>query len=265
MKTETAVRRPAVAGSFYPAERTALAALIARLLEGAAAPSLEHPVRSLVVPHAGYVYSGAAAAAGYAAIRGSLSVRGSVALAGPAHFVGLAGAAVPAAGWWATPLGETPVDAGLREVAVAAGARVDDRPHRPEHALEVQLPFLQVVVGPRLRILPVAVGPMPPEAAADLLSPLAEAADLLVISSDLSHYLDEATARGIDAATIRAIVGLDSAAIGDDAACGIFALRGVVELARRSGWRVTELARATSADAGAGRGRVVGYAALALG
>jgi AmmeMemoRadiSam system protein B len=188
-----------------------------------------------------------------------------IVLAGPAHFVRLAGAAVPTVDDWSTPLGPLTVDPGLRAAALAGGAVADDRPHRAEHSLEVQLPFLQVLAGPGLRILPMVIGPMATDGVADLLGPLVELADLLVVSTDLSHYLDEATARRVDAATIRTIVEGDAEAIADEAACGTFALRGAVALARRAGWPVRLLARATSADAGGGRDRVVGYAAMAMG
>jgi AmmeMemoRadiSam system protein B len=239
--------------------------VVQRLIDGVDPPKLDRAPRALVVPHAGYIYSGSVAAAGYVATWRAGVEPTRVVLAGPAHFVRLAGAAVPTVDDWATPLGPLTVDAGLRAAALASGAVADDRPHRAEHALEVQLPFLQVLVGTDLRILPIAVGLADADATADLLEAVGEPADLLVISTDLSHYLDEAAARRMDGATVRAIVDHDPEAIGDEAACGADALRGVVALARRSGWPVRLIARATSADAGGGRERVVGYAALTLG
>jgi AmmeMemoRadiSam system protein B len=260
-----AARPPAVAGAFYPADPARLQAVVRRLVDGADPPRLDRVPRVLVVPHAGYIYSGSVAAAAYVAAWRAGIEPARVSLAGPAHFVRLVGAAVPTVDDWSTPLGPLTVDTGLRAAALASGATADDRPHRSEHALEVQLPFLQVLAGPGLRILPLAVGPMATDAVADVLGSLAESADLLVVSTDLSHYLDEAAARRVDAATIRTIVEGDAEAIADEAACGVFALRGAVALARRAGWPIRLIARATSADAGGGRDRVVGYAALAMG
>jgi hypothetical protein len=171
---------------------------------------------------------------------------------------------VPAASRWRVPIGEVAIDADLRALARTAGARVDDGPHEPEHSLEVQVPFL-LRVAAAARMLPVAVGEMSPRAAADLLGRLAGESDLLVVSTDLSHYHDDATARRLDRRTVEAIEARDPAAIGDLDACGIFALRGLVELAARRGWPVRTLDRRTSADAGGSRDSVVGYAALAFG
>jgi AmmeMemoRadiSam system protein B len=263
-RSASAVRLPAVAGTFYPGDRDHLDATVGRLLAETPPPSLEGPPHAIVVPHAGYVYSGAVAAAGWAALRAVGHPVSRIVLAGPAHFVPLRGACVPAAGAWRTPIGEVEIDPDLRTVAAAAGARVDDRPHAQEHALEVQLPFV-VRLAPGARILPVAIGDMSTAAAADLLAALADASDLVAVSTDLSHYHDDATARRLDARTVEAIVARDAEAIDALAACGVFALRGIVELARRRSWAVRLLDRRTSADAGGDPGRVVGYAALAIG
>lgn len=261
---EPGVRPPTVAGSFYPADPARLAATVDRLLDGATPAGLKWRPRSLVVPHAGYVYSGAVAATAFALLRAISPPPARVVVAGPAHFMPLRGACVPAASRWRTPLGDVEIDPRLRSLAEAAGARIDDRPHEPEHSLEVQLPFLQRVV-PGVRILPVAVGETSPATAADLLDRLAEDADIVVVSTDLSHYHDDATARRLDGRTIDAVLAREAGAIGDLAACGLFALRGIVELARMRAWHVSLLDRRTSADAGGDLDRVVGYAALAIG
>jgi AmmeMemoRadiSam system protein B len=259
-----ATRPPAVAGAFYPAEPARLADLVDRLLlASSGGPRLPAPW-AIVVPHAGYVYSGGVAAAAYERVRRAATIR-RVVVAGPAHFVPLDGAAVPVAATWSTPLGTVPIDGVLRELAVATGAVADDRPHGPEHSLEVQLPFLQRVVPEGLSILPLVVGDMLDEQVADLMGRLRDAADLLVVSTDLSHYHPDDVARRLDRQTVDAIVARNPQAIGLDAACGIFALRGVVELARRLNLPVTLLDRRTSADAGGDPYRVVGYAAVAIG
>lgn len=260
-----ATRPPAVAGAFYPAEPSRLADLVDRLLEAAGGTrSLPRPA-ALVVPHAGYAYSGGVAASAYARLRGLGRPPRRIVIAGPAHFVPLDGAAITTADAWATPLGIVPVDNELRDLAVGSGVSADDRPHQREHALEVQLPFLQRLVPDGLSILPIAVGEISPGAVADMFERLRDKADLLVVSTDLSHYHPDDVARRLDHRTVEAILARDPEGIDLDAACGVYALRGLVELARRGGWPVSVLDRRTSADAGGDPDRVVGYAALAIG
>ena len=175
------------------------------------------------------------------------------------------GAVVPAADAWGTPLGTVAIDTPLREAALAAGAVADDRPHAPEHSIEVQLPFLQRLLRDELSILPVAVGGLDARPLAALLALLRAEADLLVVSTDLSHDHPDDVARDLDRRTLEAIVDRDPDSLASGAACGIVGLRGVVELARREGLAVSVLDQRTSADAGGDRDRVVGYAALAIG
>ena len=255
------VRAPAASGLFYPAEPAELAGTVDRLLASAPPPRLAGPVRALVVPHAGYPYSGAVAATAFAALPGDgRALR--VTLLGPSHFVPLDGLAVTGARAWATPLGAAVVDADLRRAAVGAGASVDDLPHARDHALEVELPFLQRRVGDELRVLPVAVG-AGVDGSASVLAALADDA-VIVVSTDLSHYLDDASARARDRRTARAVVELDDGSIGGGDACGAHALRGLLLHARRSGWTCTLLGLRTSGDATGDRSRVVGYGAFAF-
>jgi len=258
------VRDPAAAGAFYPSDAGALANLVDGLLAAERPALAGTQPRALVLPHAGYAYSGPVAAAGYALLVGRDPPR-RVVLAGPAHFVFLPGVAVPDADAWRTPLGTVSVDPELRAAALALGAFADDRVHAIDHALEVHLPFLQRVTEGRFQVLPVAVGYADAREVADLLGPLAAAADVLIVSTDLSHDHDEPTAHRLDRATVDAILARDPRRVGDDAACGVYALRGVVELGRRERWPVRLLSLRTSADAGGYAARVVGYAALALG
>jgi AmmeMemoRadiSam system protein B len=256
-----ATRQPAAAGRFYPEEPGELAALVDRLLAAAPQPAVPAGrLRALLVPHAGYHYSGPVAAAGYAAIRaGAADLR--VALLGPSHFVPLEGLAISEADVWVTPLGSVPVDPELCAVALEAGAVDNESPHRIDHALEVQLPFLQRRAGRGLQVVPIAVGPA--EGAAELVAALSAEA-LIVVSSDLSHYHEDADARRIDSRTAQALLALDDAALGDLDACGIHALRALVRHARRHGWTPCLLDQRTSADAGGDRRQVVGYAAFAF-
>jgi AmmeMemoRadiSam system protein B len=255
------VRPPVGAGSFYPRGAAELAATVDRLLAEARPWPVPGGLRALVVPHAGYVFSGAVAAAGFATLQPQARAL-RVALLGPSHFTSLRGIAVSGADGWLTPLGTVPVDGGLRATAVTAGAVVDDKPHARDHALEVQLPFLQQRAGEELRVLPAAVGGPVDETAAvvEALSPDA----LIVVSTDLSHFHDHATARRLDRRTADAVVALDVGAIRDSDACGADALRTLLVHARRAGWRCAELELRTSADAHGAPGRVVGYGAFAL-
>ena len=257
------IRTPAVAGVFYPADPDALSAMVDGLLATVNGRVGSAP-HAIVVPHAGYVYSGPVAAAAYGAVAKRAPEIRQVVLFGPPHYVPLEGASVPAVDAWTTPLGVVPVAGDLRATAVRAGADPADLPHAPEHSLEVQLPFLQRVLQHDFSILPVVIGEMPTSAAADLVAALWGGNDtLVVVSTDLSHYLDDATARAVDRATSEAITGLRPEAIGDGAACGCRALRGFVEHVRRAGLTIELLALGTSADASGDRSRVVGYGAFA--
>lgn len=257
-------RPPAVAGLFYPASAEALARLVDGLLESAR-DVRDGAVCAVVSPHAGLEYSGRVAAVAYAAVRRRAPDTRRVVLLGPSHFVALFGAAVPTHDAWTTPLGAVPVATGLRGTALRAGATLDDAPHEREHAIEVQLPFLQRSLPGPPPVLPVAVGTMAAGDVADLIAALAQSAGtLVVVSTDLSHYLDDATARARDRETAAAIVARRPEAVDDGAACGAHALRGLLEHARRENLAVEQLALATSADTSGDHERVVGYGAFAL-
>lgn len=248
-------RDPAVAGLFYPEDPDELLATVDALLEQAARrPAAD--ARTLVAPHAGYAYSGPVAAAAFAL----LPAVERVALLGPSHFVPLAGLAVSGAAVWRTPLGDVPVSSRMRRRALESGAFVDDAPHAREHALEVELPFLQRIC-PRLEILPVAVGSCVPSDVVRLLDGLDA---FTVVSTDLSHYLPDEFARRRDRETADAVLRLEPHAIRDGDACGVFALRGAIEHAHRHGYRAELLDLRTSAGATGDRDRVVGYGAFAF-
>ncbi|MGZ8581836.1 MAG: AmmeMemoRadiSam system protein B [Actinomycetota bacterium] len=258
-----AMRTAVAAGAFYPGERAPLIRTVDRLL-GATRQWTGTRPWGIVVPHAGYRYSGPVAASAYAAVLSGREAIARIVVIGPAHFVPLAGCAVPSAGAWRTPLGDASIDVELREVAIRAGCGVDDGPHTSEHSLEVQLPFLQRVLGKRLRFLPVAIGQAPADDVAAVLSDLAGHADLVVVSTDLSHYHDVVTARLRDRRTADAVQALDADAIGPSDACGVFALRGAVSFARRAGMSIRLLDLRTSGDTAGDPDRVVGYGAFAI-
>lgn len=257
------VRRSAVAGSFYPGDADALNDMVIGLLAGArAAP--KGRVRAVVAPHAGYIYSGSTAAEAFAALKPLKGQIERLVVIGPAHFVSLSGIAVPSVEAFQTPLGEMPLDRpaidGLLDLPQVV---VDDKVHAPEHALEVELPFLQTVLGD-LPLVPLVVGSARAQEVAEVLERLWDEKTLIVVSSDLSHYHDYETARGLDAATAAAVERCDEAAIGFEDACGALGLRGLLIEAERRGLAVERLALRNSGDTAGDRRRVVGYGAWAI-
>jgi AmmeMemoRadiSam system protein B len=264
------VRAPAAAGLFYPAEAERIAAIVDGFLQDAArrhdVPA--EPPSAIVVPHAGYRYSGRVAASAYACVAApgipSAAIRRVVVL-GPAHFVSLEGCAVPGVDAWRTPLGEVGIDGRARDLARAAGVAVDDAPHAGEHSIEVQVPLLQRMIEPGFGILPVAVGRSEAAGVADVIEAVATSpGTLVVVSTDLSHYHPDDEARRLDERTARAVVEGRPGDIGRDAACGRSALLGLVEHVRRRGSEVRLLDLRTSADSGGDRRNVVGYGAFSV-
>lgn len=266
--TAVAVRPAAVAGQFYPGRPGELRATVDRLIDAVDAPD-EPLAPAYVVPHAGYRFSGPTAAPVFARLRAHAGEIRRVVLIGPAHHVRLRGCAVPTVDAWTTPLGDVPLDAdGCRALAADGPplATADDEPHRPEHSLEVQLPFLQRALPAGVPVLPVVAGVSSADEVADLLSLVAPglAGTVLLCSTDLSHYHDDATARELDRRTVGAVLAGDPERIGVRDACGVFGLRGTVAYAGRVGWAARLLALATSADTAGTPDRVVGYSAFAF-
>ena len=277
------VRSAAVAGIFYPDEPQALRAVLAGHLthaahaahaaagtaagavaagSGDAAPGRP---KLLVVPHAGYIYSGDVAASAFALLAPVADQISRVLLLGPVHRVAVSGLAAPLAEVFETPLGRIAVDQ-------AALARIDDlpqllrsdRPHALEHSLEVQLPFLQTVLGSDFSLVPLAVGDATPQQVDEVLERLWGGDEtLVVISSDLSHFLSYEQARARDQATVRRILNFANDLHGDEA-CGAMPLNGALITARRHGLRPRLLGLCNSGDTAGDRQRVVGYGAIAF-
>lgn len=259
------VRAPAVAGRFYPSDARKLRAMIAQLLTRPRADEEGLAPKAIIAPHAGYVYSGPVAASAYAPLaarRGSIR---RVVLLGPAHCVAFRGLAASRALSFATPLGEVPVDteamARLRDLPQV---RVLESAHAEEHSLEVHLPFLQETLG-SFTLVPLVVGDAEPEEVAEVLERLWGGPEtLVVISSDLSHYEDYATAQALDRATSDAIERLRLEDIGEGDACGRNAVRGLLLVARRKGLGARTIDLRNSGDTSGGRDRVVGYGAYVV-
>jgi len=263
-------RSAAVAGSFYPAEPHALREELARCFAAArpTAPDPSgRPPKLLVVPHAGTRYSGPIAASAYATLSAAAErsrVR-RVVLLGPAHRVPVRGLAAPTVAAFATPLGAIPIDeAALSTLSDLPQVERSDLAHQWEHSLELQLPFLQRVLGNGFALVPLVVGDAQPAEVAEVLERLWGGDETLVlISSDLSHYLPYADAQQRDDATVARLLALDATLAPDDA-CGAHALNGALRTARAHGLRARVLDLRNSGDTAGDRRRVVGYAALAF-
>ncbi len=254
------VRRPAVAGTFYPAEPDRLSAMVRRFLAQASPEG--DPPKALIAPHAGYVYSGPIAASAYAPIAPAADRIRRVVLLGPSHRVPLRGLALPSAAAFATPLGTVSLDReAIARVLELPQVRVADGPHAREHSLEVHLPFLQELLG-EFALVPFSVGEAAPEEVDEVLDRLWGGPEtLVVVSSDLSHYHDYETARRLDARTSRAIEELRFEDIGYEDACGRVPITGLLHLARRRGLRVRTVDLRNSGDTAGPRDQVVGYGA----
>jgi AmmeMemoRadiSam system protein B len=256
------VRPPAVAGMFYPAEPGQLAHDVQQYL-GEARPFDLVP-KALIVPHAGYMYSGAIAASAYAALSAIASRIRRVVLLGPTHRVAVHGLALPGADAFDTPLGRVMLDAaGVRAIAHLPQVGVSAQAHALEHSLEVQLPFLQSVLTD-FTLLPLAVGMATAEEVAEVLETVWGGDEtLIVISSDLSHYLPYATAKRVDNETAQAILKLRQP-IEHDHACGGTPISGLIVAAQKHHLAPHLLDLRNSGDTAGSQDRVVGYAAFAF-
>jgi len=258
------VRPAAVAGLFYPADARELRAFIATVLNDASSLLPEDmPVpKAIIVPHAGYIYSGPTAGFAYAALKGSVISR--VVLLGPAHRVAFYGMAVSGNDAFTTPQGEIPLDTkGMRKLLELPGIQVNDAAHGQEHSLEVQLPFLQTVLGD-FSLLPVCIGAAQPEAVSRVLESLwDDETTLFVISSDLSHYHPYAEARALDRQSIDTVLDMRGE-LSHEQACGATGINALLPVAKRGGLTARLLDYRNSGDTAGDRDRVVGYASIAF-
>lgn len=256
-------RPTAVAGTFYDNNPSHLQANVRQLLDRAT-PHSARPAKALIVPHAGYRYSGATAAAGYRQLVERAAEIDRVILLGPAHRVHLQGIAAPSVNSFATPLGTVSLAEDLLATALQTrGVCVSDEAHREEHSLEVQLPFLQVVLG-QFSLLPLVVGRCPPELLGQLVDTLWGGPEtLFVISSDLSHFLayDAAVAR--DRATCQAIVA-GATDLDGQQACGAAPINGFLSSRQGAALSCELLGYCNSGDSTGDKQRVVGYGAFML-
>jgi AmmeMemoRadiSam system protein B len=254
-------RPPAVAGLFYDDDPDRLRTQVLNLLTDVTASTKVMP-KALIAPHAGYVYSGHVAAAAFATLRDSAQTITRVVLIGPTHYVHVRGIAAPTVDAFKTPLGRVAVDqTALDTVADLKFVIRADAPHAPEHALEVELPFLQTLLA-YFQVVPLVVGDATSHDVARVLRRLWGGPEtLIVVSSDLSHYHDYETARRLDAATAAAIEHGDWASLGPNQACGCLAVAGLLVEAGNRGFKARRLSLCNSGDTAGSRDRVVGYGA----
>ena len=258
------VRPPEVAGMFYPGNPEACRSIVSRCLADARPYSLG-PSKAIVAPHAGYLYSGPIAGTAFAPLADRRKEIRRVVIIGPAHRALFRGLATTSANAWATPLGSVAVDwPSMGELLSLPCMRVADEFFAGEHSLEVHVPFLQQVLG-AFSIIPILVGEASHKDVARTLQMVWGGSETLIsVSSDLSHFLDYAAARRLDALTAERIECLQGDEIGLENACGHLALGGTLQRARALDLRVTALDLRNSGDTQGDRGRVVGYGAFAV-
>ncbi len=262
--SELSVRPPAFAGQFYPADVDRLRREVEGYIDDASLSDALDDLRAVVVPHAGYVYSGKTAGYAFKALRQLPDREWTVFLLGPAHRVPITGVALGAFSAFRTPLGDARVavqrvEEMLDETPFYTRAA---RAHQPEHCLEVEVPFLQVSLS-RFALVPMLFGQVrPDEVARDLQGRLGED-DLLVVSSDLSHFHTYDVARQKDRGLLDALLEGNETGVRQGEACGRAPLATLMEIGEREGWEPHLLDYRNSGDTGGDKSRVVGYASLA--
>lgn len=256
-------RKPAVAGRFYPADPRQLHDALDAYLQ--AADHGDKVPKAMIVPHAGYIYSGPVAATAYARLAPAAQRIRRVVLIGPSHQVAFRGLAVSRAHAYSTPLGDVPVDQeAIAELLQFPFIEYLEQAHTLEHSLEVHLPFLQTVLD-AFKLIPIVAGDAEPAQVASVLERLWGGDEtLLVVSSDLSHYHDYATARQRDHETSRLIEALRFDEIVGDAACGKIGVNGLLKLLRDKGLSIKTIDLRNSGDTAGDKVRVVGYGAYVV-
>ncbi len=260
------VRRPAVAGAFYPTQPARLQAMVTQFLEEAQVPPLPGPVRAVIAPHAGYIYSGPIAGYSFRALA-PLPQDATVFLMGPAHYVPVSDVALGYFQAMETPLGAVTVDDALVQQLAEHSAclGIQNDAHVPEHSLEVELPFLQMIASDRFQVVPMLFGQPSPECVAEALVPILTQYPQarVVVSSDLSHYHPYATARQLDTAFIDAVLRGDVVAVARGEACGRYPILTLMFIAQALGWTPHLLDYRNSGDTAGDKRQVVGYTAIA--
>ncbi len=260
---ETNIRPPAVAGMFYPAAPNRLQKDIKDYLDGAVPPDLNQ-VRAMVVPHAGYVYSGAVAAYGYKLLASQPEPPKRIYLLGPAHRVPFHGVALTDYDAFKTPLGDHPLDTKKIQQLDEMGPIFNrlSAPHAPEHCLEVHIPFIQTIC-PSVPVVPMLFGQVEPHTVGKLLDEAWEPGDFMIVSSDLSHFHENEKAHTLDRKFLDALLEGDTQGVAKGEACGQAPALVLMHIAKQKDWQAHLLDYRTSGDVTGNVWEVVGYAAVA--
>lgn len=263
------IRPPAVAGMFYPNDPKGLSAAVRGFVNegvraGGCAPGSTAP-KAIIAPHAGYQFSGSCAGQAYARLLQDRAKISRIVLLGPCHRVAVRGLATTSADYWRTPLAPVAIDRkALDSVSDLPQVQINDAAHQEEHSLEVHLPFLQICF-PHMKLAPFAVGQASAEEVAAVLERLWGGEETrIVVSTDLSHFLDYEACNARDAETAAAVERFDHAAIGREQACGRVPMSGLLQRAKAHGMRIERAGLCNSGDTAGNKARVVGYGSWAL-
>ena len=256
------IRPPAVAGTFYPENPDTLRDVIEQNIAQTAPLSRTEIPKVLIVPHAGYIYSGPIAGSAYTLLVPYRQLINRVVIIGPSHRVGFHGVALSNADNFKTPLGLIPIDKKSQaKLAEIAGVHIMDKAHEAEHSVEVQLPFLQYMLD-TFSIVPIVAGDASPQLIAKIIKTLwAGPETLILISSDLSHFHNYLTAQQLDRATSQAILTMDINAIDSQHACGCVGIRGLLTFTQQHPMETSILDVRNSGDTAGSKDSVVGYGA----
>ncbi|MBN2689693.1 MAG: AmmeMemoRadiSam system protein B [Gammaproteobacteria bacterium] len=255
------IRKAAVAGSFYADNKEQLAHDVIGFLNNANAN--QSLPKAIIAPHAGYIYSGPIAASAYACLKNYMQQIKRVVLIGPAHRCAVNGLAFPSVDFFATPLGSIKVDKeAIFSITKNPAVIIDDEAHAEEHCLEVQLPFLQILLK-SFSIVPILVGQATPAMVSSTLEQLWDGKEtLIIISSDLSHYYKYSEAQRLDEAAVDAILNLDMHALGEQNACGRLPIKGLLQIAKQKKLIPKLIDLRNSGDTAGSKDQVVGYGAF---
>jgi len=258
-------RPPAVAGTFYPAKKAALEKMVEEFLEDCEKGNVGGKLRALVVPHAGYAYSGVVAAAGYRLLSLMEEQPKKIVLIGPSHYAAFYGLARPSLLEWDTPLGMVKADF-IEDLAGKSGLVIEsERAHAPEHSLEVQLPFLKKVMKRGFTVFPVLSNQVNAKEAAEYLGAVVgDSENFIIVSSDLSHYLPYQAAKKTDEKTSKIITGIDLASAAQLDACGRMGIEIAMSIAKDFGWKCAQIDLRNSGDTAGDKSAVVGYGCFAF-
>lgn len=257
------IRQPAVAGTFYPANPEQLQEMLTSYLDKP--QSATKVPKAMIVPHAGYIYSGDIAASAYSRLKAGADKIRRVVVLGPSHRVGFKGLAVSRAQFFNTPLGEIPLDTtAIQNLLSLPFVSYIDEAHYLEHSLEVQLPFLQTLLK-EFKLIPIVAGDASAEQVSQVLEMFYDDAEtLIVISSDLSHYHDYATAQRLDKETSDKIEHLQYQELDYESACGRVCVIGLLALAKKKSLHIKNIDLRNSGDTAGDKQRVVGYGAYVI-